>query len=123
VPQAIDEFPLLMALAAAAEGITRIRGASELRVKESDRIAVMCRELARLGVAVEELDDGAIITGGPVRGGEVDSHGDHRVAMSFAVLALVAEAPVTIDNAEWIETSYPGFVDDMTALGAEMLWE
>lgn len=123
VPQAIDEFPLLMALAAAAEGTTRIRGASELRVKESDRIAVMCRELARLGVDVEELDDGAIVTGGPVLGGAVDSHGDHRVAMSLAVLALVAEAPVAIDNAEWIRTSYPGFVDDMRALGAEMVWE
>lgn len=122
VPAAIDEFPLVMAVAAAAEGRTRIRGASELRVKESDRIAVMCRELARLGVRVEELDDGAIITGGAVRGGEVDSHGDHRVAMSLAVLALAAEAPVTIDNAEWIETSYPGFVEDMRALGAEMEW-
>jgi 3-phosphoshikimate 1-carboxyvinyltransferase len=123
VPLAIDEFPLIMALAAAAEGETRIRGASELRVKESDRIAVMCRELARLGVELEELDDGAIITGGRVLGGEVDSHGDHRVAMSLAVLALVAEAPVAIGNAEWIRTSYPGFVDDMKALGAEMAWE
>lgn len=123
VPLAIDEFPLLMAMAAAAEGRTRVRGASELRVKESDRIAVMCRELARLGVEVEELEDGAVITGGRVRGGEVDSHGDHRVAMSLAVLALVAEAPVAIDNAEWIRTSYPGFVEDMRALGAEMEWE
>lgn len=122
VPLAIDEFPLIMALAATASGRTRIRGAGELRVKECDRIAVMCRQLARLGVRVEELDDGAIITGGPVRGGEVDSHGDHRVAMSLAVLALVAEAPVTINDAEWIETSYPGFVDDMRALGAEMEW-
>jgi len=123
VPLAIDEFPLIMALAAAAAGRTRIRGASELRVKESDRIAVMCRELGRLGVAVEELDDGAVITGGRVQGGEVDSHGDHRVAMSLAVLALVAEGPVAIDNAEWIRTSYPGFVGDMTVLGARMAWE
>ncbi|RFF26373.1 MULTISPECIES: 3-phosphoshikimate 1-carboxyvinyltransferase [unclassified Wenzhouxiangella] len=123
VPLAIDEFPLIMALAAAADGRTRIRGASELRVKESDRIAVMCRELARLGVELEELDDGAIITGGRIHGGNVDSHGDHRVAMSLAVLGLVAEGPVTIDNAEWIRTSYPGFVDDMRALGAEMEWE
>lgn len=123
VPLAIDEFPLVMALAAAADGRTRIRGARELRVKESDRIAVMCRELARLGVAVEEFDDGAVIDGGRVSGGEVDSHGDHRVAMSLAVLALAAEGPVAIDNAEWIRTSYPGFVDDMTALGAEMEWK
>ena len=123
VPLAIDEFPLVMALAAAAEGRTRIRGASELRVKESDRIAVMCRELSRLGAEVEELDDGAVITGGRIRGGEVDSHGDHRVAMSLAVVALVADGPVAIENAEWIQTSYPGFVDDMRELGAEMSWE
>ncbi|NEZ03477.1 3-phosphoshikimate 1-carboxyvinyltransferase [Wenzhouxiangella sp. XN201] len=123
VPLAIDEFPLIMALAAAAEGRTRIRGASELRVKESDRIAVMCRELARLGVEVEELDDGAVITGGRICAGEVDSHGDHRVAMSLAVLALVAEGPVVIDNADWIRTSYPGFVDDMRGLGAELEWK
>jgi 5-enolpyruvylshikimate-3-phosphate synthase len=123
VPLAIDEFPLIMAIAAVAEGVTRIRGASELRVKESDRIAVMCRELSRLGIDVEERDDGAVVTGGAVRGGTVDSHGDHRVAMSLAVLGLAAEAPVSIENAEWIETSYPGFVDDMRALGAAMSWE
>lgn len=123
VPLAIDEFPLIMAIAAVAEGVTRIRGASELRVKESDRIAVMCRELSRLGVEVEERDDGAIVTGGAVRGGTVDSHADHRVAMSLAVLGLAADAPVSIENAEWIETSYPGFVDDMRALGAVMAWE
>lgn len=123
VPFAIDELPLVMALAGAADGATRIRGAGELRVKESDRIAVMCSQLSRLGVAVEELDDGAIITGGPVRAGMVDCHGDHRVAMSLAVLALAADGPVTIDNAEWIRTSYPGFVDDMRALGARMEWD
>lgn len=123
VPLAIDEFPVVMALAACANGTTGIRGASELRVKESDRLAVMCRQLARLGVEVEELSDGAIITGGRVRGGEVDSGGDHRIAMSLAVLALAAEEPVLIDNAEWIRTSYPDFVDDMRALGAEMEWE
>jgi 3-phosphoshikimate 1-carboxyvinyltransferase len=122
VPLAIDEFPLIMALAAAADGTTRIRGASELRVKESDRIAVMCEQLRRLGVTLEELADGAIITGGAVQGGTVDSHGDHRIAMSLAVLALVAEGPVTIENAEWISTSYPGFVEDMRGLGAEMAW-
>jgi len=123
VPLAIDEFPVLMALAARANGTTRIRGAEELRVKESDRLAVMCGELAKLGVDVTEQPDGADITGGPVHGGYVDSHGDHRIAMSLAVLGLVADAPVQIDNAEWIRTSYPGFVDDMRALGAEMEWE
>jgi 3-phosphoshikimate 1-carboxyvinyltransferase len=122
VPLAIDEFPVLMALAACAEGTTRIRGAEELRVKESDRLAVMCRELSKLGVGIAEHPDGADITGGPVQGGRVDSHGDHRIAMSLAVLGLVAEAPVEIENAQWIRTSYPGFVDDMRALGAEMEW-
>ncbi len=122
VPLAIDEFPVLMALAARAAGTTRIRGAEELRVKESDRLAVMCRELSKLGVQVREYPDGADIAGGPVRGGRVDSHGDHRIAMSLAVLGLVAEAPVEIENAQWIRTSYPGFVDDMRALGAEMEW-
>ncbi len=122
VPLAIDEFPVLMALAACADGTTRVRGAEELRVKESDRLAVMCRELAKLGVRVTEYPDGADISGGPVRGGRVDSHGDHRIAMSLAVLGLVADGSVEIENAEWIRTSYPGFVDDMRALGAEMEW-
>lgn len=122
VPLAIDEFPLLMALAAVAEGRTVIRGAAELRVKESDRLAVMCSQLARLGVRLEERPDGAEICGGPVRGGQVDAEGDHRIAMSLAVLGLVAEGPVEIDNAEWIRTSYPGFVDDLTALGARLEW-
>jgi len=120
VPLAIDEFPIIMALAAAAQGRTMISGAAELRVKESDRLAVMCRELARLGVAVEETADGAIVQGGSVRGGQVESHGDHRIAMSLAVLGLVAEAPVIIDQAEWIRTSYPGFADDLRALGAQV---
>lgn len=122
VPAAIDEFPVIMALAAAARGDTEIRGAAELRVKESDRLAVMCAQLARLGVEVTEHADGATIRGGPVSGGNVDAAGDHRIAMALAVLALVAEAPVTIDGAEWIATSYPGFVDDLRALGAELDW-
>lgn len=123
VPLAIDEFPVVMALAAVAAGPTTISGAEELRVKESDRLAVMCRQLASLGVRVEERDDGATIHGGQVRGGEVDSCGDHRIAMSLAVLGLVADGPVTIRNAEWIGTSFPGFVDDLKALGAELEWK
>jgi len=123
VPAAIDEFPLLMALAAVAEGKTVIRGAAELRVKECDRIAVMCAQLARLGVDVEELDDGAIVTGGAVSGGVVESHSDHRIAMSFAVLGLAAEKPIAVEDAGWIATSYPGFVDDLRALGASLAWE
>ncbi|MEE4639651.1 MAG: 3-phosphoshikimate 1-carboxyvinyltransferase [Wenzhouxiangella sp.] len=123
VPLAIDEFPIIMALAAAAKGTTVISGAEELRVKESDRLAVMCRQLARLGVDIEETPDGATIRGGTVTGGEVDSCGDHRIAMSLAVLGLVAREPVAIRNAEWIRTSYPGFVDDLAALGAELEWQ
>jgi 3-phosphoshikimate 1-carboxyvinyltransferase len=122
VPLAIDEFPIIMALAAAADGETVIRGAQELRVKESDRIAVMCEALAAVGVEVRETPDGAVIRGGRVCGGRVDSHGDHRIAMSMAVLALIAEEDVLIDRAEWIATSYPGFVDDLRALGADLEW-
>ena len=122
VSRAIDEFPVVMALAAASDGVTRIRGAAELRVKESDRIAVMCRQLAVLGVDLEETPDGAVIRGGRVGGGRVDCLGDHRIAMSLAVLGLVASDAIEIDNAEWIRTSYPGFTDDLAALGAVVSW-
>ena len=122
VPLAIDEFPLIMALAAVADGATEISGAAELRVKESDRLAAMVRQLRRLGVSAEERADGAVIRGGKVRGGRVDAEGDHRIAMSLAVLGLVADEPVEIDGAEWIRTSYPSFVDHMVALGAELEW-
>ncbi len=118
VPLAIDEFPVIMAAAAAAEGETVIRGAGELRVKESDRIAAMCTALRDLGVDLEEREDGAVIRGGPVDGGHVDSAGDHRIAMSLAVLGLVARGPVEVSGAEWIDTSYPGFCGDLQALGA-----
>jgi 3-phosphoshikimate 1-carboxyvinyltransferase len=120
VPDMIDELPLLMALAATASGVTRIRGAAELRVKESDRIAVMARGLQKLGVEVQEYPDGIDIRGGKVSGGRVESAGDHRCAMSFAVLGLVASKPVVIEAAEYIATSYPGFTNDMSRLGANM---
>ncbi len=122
VPLAIDEFPLIMAMAAVADGQTVITGAEELRVKESDRLAVMSRQLGRLGVRVEEHADGATVYGGRVRGGTVDAGGDHRIAMSLAVLSLVAEAPVAIADAEWIRTSYPGFVEHLKTLGARLKW-
>lgn len=120
VPDMIDEIPLLMALAVTAAGTTRIRGAQELRVKESDRLAVMAAGLKNLGVELTEYNDGVDITGGPVSGGHVDSAGDHRCAMSFAVLGQAASAPVRIDQAEFIATSYPGFIDDMNQLGADL---
>lgn len=122
VALAIDEFPIIMALAATADGVTTIAGAAELRVKESDRLAVMSRQLQRLGVRVEETADGAVIHGGTVSGGEVDAGGDHRIAMSLAILALVARDPVTIHGAEWIATSYPGFVDDLNRIGGSAQW-
>lgn len=125
VPDMIDELPLLMALAATARGVTRIRGAAELRVKESDRIAVMAAGLKALGVALTEYPDGIEITGcaeqgGKVNGGVVESACDHRCAMSFAVLGLAASGPVRIKNAEYIATSYPVFLDDMNHLGARL---
>lgn len=120
VPDMIDELPLLMALAVTASGVTRIRGAAELRVKESDRIAVMATGLRKLGVKLQEYPDGIDIEGGQVSAGRVASAGDHRCAMSFAVLALVASGRILIEDAEFIATSYPGFTDDMRRLGANM---
>jgi 3-phosphoshikimate 1-carboxyvinyltransferase len=111
VPDMIDEFPALFIAAAGANGTTRICGAAELRVKESDRIAVMARGLRTLGVRIEETPDGAVIEGGALAGGEVDSAGDHRCAMSFAVAGLVARAPVRILDCANVATSFPGFVD------------
>ena len=120
VPDMIDELPLLMALAVTALGVTRIRGAAELRVKESDRIAVIAAGLRQLGVELQEYPDGIDIKGGPVSGGRVESAGDHRCAMSFAVLGLVASTRILIRDAEFIATSYPGFTSDMGGLGANM---
>lgn len=120
IPAMIDEVPILLAVAACASGTTRIREAEELRVKESDRLAVMAAGLADMGIALEEYPDGIDVTGGPCRHARVQSSHDHRCAMSFAVLGLCADGGVTIDGAEYIDTSYPGFRADMTALGAEL---
>jgi 3-phosphoshikimate 1-carboxyvinyltransferase len=111
VPDMIDEFPALFVAAAAAEGETRISGAAELRVKESDRIAVMARGLRALGIAVNETPDGALIQGGRFGSGEVDSAGDHRCAMSFAVAGLIADGAVQIRDCANVATSFPGFVE------------
>jgi len=120
IPDMIDELPLLMALAVTASGVTRVRGAAELRVKESDRLAVMATGLSTLGVELKEYPDGIDVSGGPVSGGYVESAGDHRCAMSFCVLGLVASARVHINDAEFIATSYPGFNEDLTRLGADL---
>jgi 3-phosphoshikimate 1-carboxyvinyltransferase len=111
VPDMIDEFPALFVAAAAAQGTTVIRGAAELRVKESDRIASMAAGLRALGGQVEETPDGAFITGGTFGPGTVESHGDHRVAMSFAVAGLLARGGVRIADCRNVATSFPGFME------------
>jgi 3-phosphoshikimate 1-carboxyvinyltransferase len=111
VPDMIDEFPALFIAAAVASGTTVIRGAAELRVKESDRIATMASGLRTLGAAIEETPDGAIIHGGRLGGGTVESHLDHRIAMSFAVAGLVATEPVRIHDCGHVATSFPGFLE------------
>jgi 3-phosphoshikimate 1-carboxyvinyltransferase len=117
VPRLIDEVPAWIIAAAAADGTSRLGGAAELRVKESDRLAALARGLAALGIAVGERPDGLEITGGRVRGGSVAAAGDHRIAMAFAVLGTLADGPVTVDDAASIATSYPGFAADLAALG------
>lgn len=109
VPLAIDEFPALFVAAACAEGETVLTGAEELRVKESDRIQVMADGLAALGIAAAPTPDGIVIRGGALSGGTVDSHGDHRIAMSFAVAALRARGPIRIGDCANVNTSFPGF--------------
>lgn len=110
VPLAIDEFPVLFVAAASASGRTVLRGAEELRVKESDRIQVMADGLLALGVKCEPTPDGIIIDGGPYGGGEVWSHGDHRIAMSFSVASLRASAPIRIHDCANVATSFPNFL-------------
>ena len=117
----IDEVPALAALAATIEGRTEIRDAAELRVKESDRLAVMAKALQDFGCPCEELPDGMIIQGGgPLRATEVESHGDHRIAMSAALLGMVAEGETIIHDVECVETSFPGFADLFRELGAKI---
>jgi 3-phosphoshikimate 1-carboxyvinyltransferase len=117
----IDEYPVLAATAAFAEGRTVMRGVGEMRVKESDRIALMVAGLKACGVAVEEEPEGFIVTGGPVQGGAtVHTAHDHRIAMSHLVLGLVADQAVTVDEPGMIATSFPGFVELMRGLGAEI---
>jgi 3-phosphoshikimate 1-carboxyvinyltransferase len=119
----IDEFPVLFVAAAVAEGETIVTGAAELRVKESDRIAVMTAGLAGLGVTVEALPDGLRIQGGRVRGGTVATQGDHRVAMAFAMLATRADGPVVIRDVQQVATSFPGFAALARAAGHRLAEE
>jgi 3-phosphoshikimate 1-carboxyvinyltransferase len=129
VPLAIDEFPALFVAAACAQGETIVTGAAELRVKESDRIAVMAEGLRALGVQCEVLPDGMRIQGAssqdprsPVfSGGRVDSHGDHRIAMAFTMASLRAAAPIEILDVANVATSFPGFVATATNAGLSLV--
>ncbi len=123
IVRAIDEFPILMVAATQAQGRTVVADAAELRVKETDRIAVMSGELRKLGAAITECPDGFIVEGPqPLRGGEVDGHDDHRVAMSLVVAGLRAEGETLVHDARCVEDSFPGFVETMQVLGADVEW-
>ena len=120
VSLAIDEFPALFVAAAGASGETRFSGLEELRVKESDRIAAMADGLQRLGIEIEETPDGAVVQGGRFSGGEVNSFHDHRVAMSLAMAGTIAGGEVLIRGVDNVNTSFPGFVDCVAKLGADV---
>ncbi len=120
IPLAIDEFPVLFVAAACAEGETVLRGAEELRVKESDRIEAMAVGLRTLGIDVETFPDGLRIVGGKLGSGEIDSHGDHRIAMAFAVAALRARGPIVIADCANVATSFPGFVELANQAGMQL---
>ncbi len=120
-PRMIDEYPILAVAAAYAQGVTRLEGLAELRVKESDRLDAIVRGLTAAGVEVEASDDALTVKGGggpPPGGARIEARLDHRIAMAFLVLGMAAEAPVEIDNATTIDTSFPGFADLMNGLGA-----
>ena len=123
-PAMIDEYPILAVIAAFAEGRTVMRGLEELRVKESDRLSGIARNLATIGVQVQELEDGLIVDGlGPegVRGGgRVTTHMDHRLAMAFLVAGLASREPVSIDDSTMMRTSFPNFRTMMRELGANI---
>ncbi len=118
VPDMIDEFPALFVAAALADGPTVVRGAAELRVKESDRLATMSTALRTLGARIDETPDGATLHGGTaLTGGHVHAHGDHRIAMSAAIAGQLASAPVWIDDCDNVATSFPGFVALTSSIG------
>lgn len=123
VPVAIDEFPAILVAAAVANGTTRLTGAAELRVKESDRIQAMLDGLLALGIDATASDDGMVVNGGQLRGGIVESHGDHRIAMAFAVAGMVAGGPVHIRDCANVATSFPGFVELARHAGMNISYE
>jgi 3-phosphoshikimate 1-carboxyvinyltransferase len=125
-PSMIDEYPILAVAAAFADGVTTMRGVGEMRVKESDRIALMAQGLAACGIGVEEEPEGLIVVGAAkanhlvAGGGAVTTKGDHRIAMSHLVMGLASEAPVSVDEPGMIATSFPGFVELMRGLGGDI---
>jgi len=121
VPLAIDEFPVLFIAAACAKGQTRLTGAEELRVKESDRIQVMADGLLMCGIEAESQPDGIIIQGGSLRGGTVDSHGDHRIAMAFSVAALRSDGSIEIRDCDNVNTSFPNFIKACAGIGMNIV--
>ena len=122
VPIAIDEFPVILVAAACANGTTRLTGAAELRVKESDRIQAMLDGFIATGIKAEGTDDGMIVEGGQFQRGVVDSHGDHRIAMSFAVAGMVAKEPIRINDCDNVATSFPGFVELAQKAGMDIYY-
>ena len=117
IPTLIDELPMIAVMACFAKGTTIIKDAAELKVKESDRIAVMVDNLSRMGAHITATDDGMIIEGGyPLHGAVIDSHLDHRIAMSFAIAALAADAETEIKDAECVNISYPNFYEELSNL-------
>ena len=124
VVRGIDEFPIWAVAAAQAAGVSLVSEAAELRVKEVDRISVLAGELKKMGVPIQEKADGFAVDGPlRLRGAEVDSHDDHRLAMSLAVAGLVAESETLVQDAGCARDSFPGFVETMQRLGAQMSWE
>ena len=121
VVRMIDEFPILAVVATQARGTTVVRDASELRVKETDRIAMVVDELRRFGARIQGKPDGFVVDGPTaLRGAHVDSHGDHRLAMALTIAALVAEGESVIEHTACISDSFPGFVEILQELGAEI---
>jgi 3-phosphoshikimate 1-carboxyvinyltransferase len=121
-PAMIDEYPILAIAAAFASGCTTMRGLEELRVKESDRLSAIVDGLRENGVSVEESEDGMVVEGGDVPGGgRVTTHMDHRIAMSFLVMGLASEKPISVDDVSMIATSFPQFENLMRNLGADFL--
>ena len=117
IPRIIDEIPILAIAATQADGVTTIKDAGELRVKESDRLSAIAENLKRMGAQVRELKDGLVITGPtPLKSAEIDSFGDHRIAMAFSVAALIADGDTTIKDIDCVNVSFPNFYDKLESV-------